>query len=792
MEIMKPPDAFGTSENNLRQDNRSSILVNKDSSIFTITKDFTPPGIGKIIVKVLDSNSVLIFMLAVTFYALFSDDLRVAAFSIDADPVFYGLSSCAFGFFSLELILSFIFKPEYRWTFYFWLDFIATISIIPDIGWIWNAIIQVNQSNSSGNVNSAQNAGKSSRAATRSTRVIRVVRLVRLMRIAKLYKHAKIVMQSKTNQVQSENESELTIPKESRVGKKLSDIITRRVIILVMVILILNPLFDLNFFLNPSTSWDYGLNAINEYQGNNTKELINYYKNLYMNSDRPLLLLDFIDGTFWESDTSLDSLRSFEVYYAHTDNSDAIFDIRVDTKLDAKLNICKTIFVCIVLVSAAIFYNKDANELAIIPIEKMMIKVKKIASNPLTIAEEKIVDIYDLVEESNTSNRCCKTNMKETAEYETAILENTFVKIGILLALGFGEAGASIISANVKSGGDVDPLIKGHKIAAIFGFCDIRNFTDTTEELQEGVMVFVNEMARIVHSTVDHFCGAANKNIGDAFLLVWKFERQEIEEFSDPIVFKKESKQVKYLGDLALASFLKIMVKINKDPCVLKYRSNPKLLKRMPGYQVKLGFGLHLGWAIEGAIGSQFKIDASYLSHHVNMASNLEALTKSYGIPILLTDRLYTILSPLGKMYCRHIDTISLKGGRDVYKIYTSDVDFSEVLPGKIKDNTKERTKNKRRTLKFRLEQDVLESWEVLQSSKEITLIKKSFTSEFFEIFEFAMQEYLDGRWEEAKKHFNNALKIRKDDGPSKAIIAYMEEYNYKPPNDWNGIRPFL
>ena len=35
-------------------------------------------------------------------------------------------------------------------------------------------------------------------------------------------------------------------------------------------------------------------------------------------------------------------------------------------------------------------------------------------------------------------------------------------------------------------------------------------------------MVFVNEIANIVHSEVQHNHGAANKNIGDAFLLVWK------------------------------------------------------------------------------------------------------------------------------------------------------------------------------------------------------------------------------------------------------------------------------
>ena len=33
----------------------------------------------------------------------------------------------------------------------------------------------------------------------------------------------------------------------------------------------------------------------------------------------------------------------------------------------------------------------------------------------------------------------------------------------------------------------------------------------------------------------------------------------------------------------------------------------------MNAVQVTLGFGLHCGWAIEGAIGSEYKIDASYL-----------------------------------------------------------------------------------------------------------------------------------------------------------------------------------
>ena len=52
-----------------------------------------------------------------------------------------------------------------------------------------------------------------------------------------------------------------------------------------------------------------------------------------------------------------------------------------------------------------------------------------------------------------------------------------------MLAVGFGEAGSKIISENVANGDEVDPMLPGRKTIAVFGFCDIRNFTDATEVL---------------------------------------------------------------------------------------------------------------------------------------------------------------------------------------------------------------------------------------------------------------------------------------------------------------------
>lgn len=82
------------------------------------------------------------------------------------------------------------------------------------------------------------------------------------------------------------------------------------------------------------------------------------------------------------------------------------------------------------------------------------------------------------------------------------------------------------------------------------------------------------------------------------------------------------------MADMAVLSFVKINANINRSRNLYKYRQNPQIRERLGNFKVKMGFGLHVGWAIEGAIGSFYKIDASYLSPIVNMSSRLEAATR--------------------------------------------------------------------------------------------------------------------------------------------------------------------
>lgn len=149
---------------------------------------------------------------------------------------------------------------------------------------------------------------------------------------------------------------------------------------------------------------------------------------------------------------------------------------------------------------------------------------------------------------------------KKASIMETVVLQNTLNKIGGLLAIGFGEAGSKIIAQNMREGEDVDPLLPGQRCFAIFGFCDIRKFTDATEVLQEGVMLFVNEIGEIVHGVVDRYQGAANKNIGDAFLLVWKFDDDCMADNDETGELELvPCNKTSQLCDMSLISFLKVI-----------------------------------------------------------------------------------------------------------------------------------------------------------------------------------------------------------------------------------------
>jgi len=490
-----------------------------------------------------------------------------------------------------------------------------------------------------------------------------------------------------------------------------------------------------------------------------------------------------------------------------------VFDKRSGSHMEAALNTAQTFFICLLLGVGAMTFSNDANKLVLMPIERMISKLEKIRNNPLaamTIGDEehhkeqvaasrknknldtevaptqKEVAAPSLWKRIKDSvRRGSKRISPQTPEpMETVVLEKTIIKIGSLLALGFGEAGAEIIGQNMK-GSDTSALmamIPGRRVDAIFGFCDIRNFTDATEVLQDQVMLFVNRIAGVVHTCINEFFGSPNKNIGDAFLLVWRLSGYN-------------AKKQERLADMSLISFVKIIAQINKSPLLAEYRSHPKLVKRLPNYRVRMGFGLHSGWAIEGAIGSEFKIDASYLSPNVNMAARLEAVTKPYGSLILISESLIQLMSEPIAEECRLIDNVAMIGSAAPFKLYTIDLDD---LALEVERNQQQSPgKSAKFKQRFELQRKKNERWcdeykmhEFFECDVDVKTMRGKFTVEFFCRFNMAYLNYEAGNWSVAKNMLEQTrFLLATEDGPSAALLRFMKQFSGVAPKGWPGHR---
>jgi len=117
-------------------------------------------------------------MIIVVIYALFGEDVRYMLLPVEVDTTWWGMSSAATFFFSVEICLAFYSKKEYWCSFFFWLDTLSTLSLLFDIGWFINSLTSLAGGNG---VSGAQKA-------TKLARIVRIVWLIWLVWIVKLYK----------------------------------------------------------------------------------------------------------------------------------------------------------------------------------------------------------------------------------------------------------------------------------------------------------------------------------------------------------------------------------------------------------------------------------------------------------------------------------------------------------------------------------------------------------------------------------------------------------------------------
>nr|CCA17596.1 Voltagegated Ion Channel (VIC) Superfamily putative [Albugo laibachii Nc14] len=761
-------------------------------------------------VQFLDHPYVSSFLTACTIFALFGDDVRAGFLSKSADlPCYNALFAC-FIFFLLELGIAVYARPNYfqRGTgFNFYLDLIATFSILPDVEWIWSPLLGGDSSSSVRTT--ALKAGRASRAGTKAGRIVRLIRVIRVIR----------VLRSKRDDVQDQG----AISEPSKIGKVLTERTTRRLIVLVLLIILVSPIIDGTVDL---LSNDFQVNELErlhrfpqdynisgQISTQHFREMVMQYvrdsSGLILNMNiqnwnqsviaewlmetrfQPLLdgdwdhhepyTLDVNPKTKWSAQqyltwtpaaklrsSNFQILENFGCFHdgictdceGHSAcHSYVTYDIHFSQQKSARMSLAKTIVVMFCFGISILVLTKDAEVMVIGPIERMMRLVTQLAENPLGATEnhEKADGGHD---------------------YETRMLEETLGKIGRLLQVGFGAAGTEIIAKNMGGAGALDVMIPGKKITSVFGFGIIEHFTETCSLLEEDIITYINTIAEIVHGNAKNFHGAANKNIGAAFLLAWKICDGSLPGVRDPrdtekTIMSTEEKAhrrqniaVRSAGqgsvmrsvtptemvDSALTAVLSMRIDIhhaNTHGTLEKFCRNPKLTAAFGDFEVHLGFGLHIGWAIEGAIGSRYKIDASYLSPNVNMAARLEAATGQFDVPMLLSEWFVEELSPEARQFCRKIDRVAVKGSEIPMDLWTFDIGTypSTGIPAII-------VEGEQKPVAFAHDS-------VYQTLQE------AIPREFFASFEQGITAYFDGRWQIAKDKLHRANEMW-EDGPTK------------------------
>lgn len=892
-----------------------------------------------------------------TVFALIGDDTRLLLTSREADNFFNILIVMAFLIFSTEIIAASLGVRGYFHSFFFYLDLIATSTMLLDLTWFGNVLYCKDVSDLRPVSQSGFETFLSNLTDTRASRAVRILRLVRLGKLYKFYQRSADHSRSEplygvppgnplesqhSNHTQDwETASDVVKPEngteedqegaqeETRVGKKLSDMTSRRVIVLILVMLFCSFFFSIESYgkefvlsgaLGPNliyerfrswcptatvTPWCLEPSSAEQSQPtrqeqrawyeqylqgfirshlsgpfawrlywvglgsttfvtNNASVSTEFLGTLAQLNQQQWLGASLPQDELWRWDLQefgdakpiphevkerlvnpwreqclgfvgvplysdsaaysmstacsiTDQLRCNEVHYempmlqtrTEADNVNLLFafDTRPITRSEAGLSMLQTLFICIALAVGAISFSRDADHLLLGPLERILVKLEAIRKNPLHAM--KLGDIeyreHELEEEENADKRwcfCCRKQRKneELETLETAILERTLIKLGGLLALGFGEAGAEIIVHNMQGGtsAELNAMVPGQEVEAVFGFCSIRNFGDATDVLKEKVMVFVNQVSEIVHGICDTYHGSPNKIIGgNSFLVVWRMRGR------DPELREK-------IADMAIMSFVCITIEVQKSNTLSVYRYHPGLQQRFPNFRVTLGFGLHCGWAIEGAIGSEYKIDASYLSPNVNVASQLEAASGQLGLWILLSNYMVKLCSKELLPYFRMIDNVMLEGSKKTLRLYTLDLDHSRVnvkpkLRGKkTKVYNRYKVRQMRETVKSELWTADFDIMDVLSGHSDFVEMREPYSKEFFERFAVGVRNYEAGEWLVARDLFitchyseelckgNSEPGVWPIDGPVRSLLEFMEKHDYESPADWPGYRHLI
>ena len=175
-------------------------------------------------------------------------------------------------------------------------------------------------------------------------------------------------------------------------------------------------------------------------------------------------------------------------------------------------------------------------------------------------------------------------------------------------------------------------------------FSDLRSFTKFSESLSpKQNFKFLNSYLKRMEPYIQEHNGFVDKYIGDAIMALFRDGEEEKS------------------AEAALRTALALRI-ARKEFNIHRSKSN---------YQsIDFGVGINTGALMLGTVGSENRIDTTVIGDTVNLASRLEALTKYFGTPILISDFTYQALTNPDDFPLRKIDRVRVPGKENPVVIY--------------------------------------------------------------------------------------------------------------------------
>lgn len=247
-------------------------------------------------------------------------------------------------------------------------------------------------------------------------------------------------------------------------------------------------------------------------------------------------------------------------------------------------------------------------------------------------------------------------------------------------------------------------------------FSDVRGFTTISEgldpkQLTQLMNEFLTPMTHIIH----HSRGTIDKYMGDAIMAFW----------GAPLHDDNHARH-------ALQAAMEMVQKLAELQVQFKAKGWPA---------INIGVGLNTGIMTVGNMGSEFRMAYTVMGDAVNLGSRLEALTKNYGVQIIVSE--FTKEQAPDFIY-RELDVVRVKGKDKPVTIF-------EPICGLD-------------------EQD--------QSLEEE-----------LKLYGEALQHYRNQDWGAAEKHFSNLHKLYPQRYLYRMYIERIAHFRKNPPDaGWDGV----